>query len=338
MPETPEIAGTPGTAETPETAGTAGTPGTPGTAETPETASASLTAVGVIGLGAMGRPMTHHLLRRPDLDVSITGRGADRYRDLVEAGATWHETPRSLTGLARVVLLMLPDLPEVDEVLDGPDGLLAAEPSDLLLVVCSTSSPTGVRALGERLQSRTHGRVRLVDAPVSGGVEGAADATLSIMVGGAEADAAAAVGVLEACGRPVHLGPLGAGQVAKACNQLIVAASTLSLGEAMVLADRSGLDLEQPVELLEGGYADSRVLRTRGGPMLREDYRPAGKARYVLKDLGFAADVATETGTDPALLPALQAAYADLVDQGLGDADMAVTRRYVEERGSVDRT
>lgn len=291
------------------------------------------TSVGVIGLGAMGRPMTEHLLRRADLQVGITGRGAERYRDLVDAGATWHDTPRSLAGTARVVLLMLPDLPHIDEVLDGPDGLLAAEPGDLLLVVSSTSSPTGVRALGERLDTQTRGRVRLVDAPVSGGVEGAADGTLSIMVGGSDEDAADAIGVLEACGRPVHLGPLGAGEVAKACNQLIVASAVLALGEAVVLADRSGLDLETLLGVLAGGYADSRILRTRGGPMLREHYRPGAMARYVLKDLGFATDVATQTGTEAVLLPALHAAFADLVEGGLGDADMAVTRRYVERRG-----
>ena len=313
-------------------------PETPAAAATPGTGPTSVTPVGVIGLGAMGRPMTEHLLRRPDLRVGITGRGADRYRDLVDAGATWHDTPRSLAGSTRVVLLMVPDLPQVEEILDGPGGLLAAEPDDLLLVVSCTSSPTGVRALGERLHARTAGRVRVVDAPVSGGVEGATDGSLSIMVGGTDEDAAAAIRVLKACGRPVHLGPLGAGEVAKACNQLIVAAAALSLGEAMVLADRSGLDLELFVDLLGGGYADSRILRTRGGPMRREDYRPDAMARYLLKDLGFATDVAAQTGTDAVLLPAVRAAFAELVARGLGDADMAVTRRYVAERrhpGSV---
>jgi 2-hydroxy-3-oxopropionate reductase len=138
--------------------------------------------------------------------------------------------------------------------------------------------------------------------------------------------------VLEACGRPVHLGPLGSGQVAKACNQLIVSAAVLALGEAAVLADRSGLELGTLVELFEGGYADSRILRTRGPRMVADDFRPSGMARYLLKDLEFATDVATATRTDTALLPALRAAFADLVARGLGDQDMAVTKRYVEER------
>jgi 2-hydroxy-3-oxopropionate reductase len=287
--------------------------------------------VGVIGLGRMGRRMARHLAAAHS--VSVTGRGGqERFAGLLEAGAQWCDSPRDVAGAADVVVLMLPDLPQVEDVLAGGDGLLAAEPDDLLLVVSSTSSPTEVRRLGDRLVRETEGRVRLVDAPVSGGTDGAEAATLSIMVGGADADARRAMTVLEACGRPVHLGPLGSGQVAKACNQLIVSAAVLALGEAAVLADRSGLELGTLVELFEGGYADSRILRTRGPRMVADDFRPSGMARYLLKDLEFATDVATATRTDTALLPALRAAFADLVARGLGDQDMAVTKRYVEER------
>ncbi len=291
-----------------------------------------VTRVGVIGLGAMGRPMTRRLLARNHTQVGITGRGAERYRDLVDAGATWHDTPRALAATAQVVVLMLPDLAEVEQVLGGPDGILASAPDDLLLVVSSTSSPAGVRALGDRLRTETGGAVRLVDAPVSGGVEGAAAASLSIMVGGTDGDAARAASVLGACGRPVHLGPLGAGEVAKACNQLIVAATVLSIGEALVLAERSGLDLALLVDLLGGGYADSRILQTRGGRMVAEDYEPTAAARYLLKDVEFATAVAEETGTIAALLPAVRAAFAELVAGGLGDADIGVTRRLTQER------
>jgi 2-hydroxy-3-oxopropionate reductase len=291
-----------------------------------------VTRVGVIGLGAMGRPMTRHLLARPGTAVGITGRGAERYRDLVDAGATWHDTPRSLAATAQVVVLMLPDLPEVEQVLAGPDGILAATPEDLLLVLCSTSSPAGVRALGERLRDETGDAVRLVDAPVSGGVEGATAATLSIMVGGSDPDAERAADVLRACGRPVQLGPLGAGEVAKACNQLIVAAAVLSIGEALVLAERSGLDLDLLVDVLGGGYADSRILQTRGARMVAEDYEPTAAARYLLKDVEFASAVAADTGTTAALLPAVREAFAELVARGLGDADIGITRRLTAER------
>lgn len=124
---------------------------------------------------------------------------------------------------------MLPDLPEVEEILAGPDGLLAGATGPLLLLIGSTSAPEGVRALAERLHTETDGRVRVVDCPVSGGPEGAQAGSLSIMPGGEPTDLELATRVLEPCGRPVPLGPLGAGQVAKACNQLIVGSTILAL-------------------------------------------------------------------------------------------------------------
>ncbi len=288
--------------------------------------------VGVIGLGMMGHPMTVNLLERGVAPVHITGRRRDRYDDLVTAGAVWHDTPRSLAGAAKVLLLMLPDLPEVEQVLSGPDGILAAQPDDLLLIISSSSSPVGVSELGARLAHTTAGAVRVVDAPVSGGVDGAEAGTLSIMVGGGERDVADASAVLTACGNPVHLGPLGSGQVAKACNQMIVASTILALGEAAVLADRSGIDLAVLFRLLGGGYAGSRILETRGDRIVREDYSPSGVAKYMVKDLTFAAAVAEATDTHVILLPAVQAAFEELTAQGHGDDDIAVTRRYISQR------
>jgi len=226
----------------------------------------------------------------------------------------------------------LPDLPEVEEVLNGPDGILAGRFDDLLLIIASTSSPIGVRDLAQRLARETGGRVRVIDAPVSGGSEGAQAGTLSIMVGGDPRDVSDAWPVLAACGNPVHLGPLGSGQVAKACNQMIVASTVLALGEAAVLADRSGIDLAQLFRLLAGGYAGSRILETRGDRIVSENYAPSGAARYMVKDLTFASTVAEATGTHVVLLPAVRAAFAELTAQGHGDEDIAVTRRYIAER------
>ena len=288
--------------------------------------------VGVIGLGMMGHPMTVNLLKRGNGPVHITGRGRDRYADLIDAGAGWHDTPRSLAEAVKVLLLMLPDLPQVEEMLNGPDGILAAEPEDLLLIISSSSSPVGVSELGQRLAGVTGGAVRVVDAPVSGGVDGAEAGTLSIMVGGAERDVAVASTVLAACGNPVHLGPLGSGQVAKACNQMIVASTILALGEAAVLADRSGIDLGVLFSLLGGGYAGSRILETRGERIVREDYSPSGVAKYMVKDLDFATAVADATATHAVLLPAVKAAFEELTAQGYGDNDIAVTRRYIARR------
>jgi 3-hydroxyisobutyrate dehydrogenase-like beta-hydroxyacid dehydrogenase len=284
--------------------------------------------VGVIGLGAMGAPMVRHLL---EAHGRVVVHGRSPRPALVEAGATWASTPRELAAVADVVLVMLPDLPQLRAALQGDDGLLAAE-RPLLLMIGSTSSPTGVRELAAELSKATDGRVRVVDCPVSGGEDGAIAGTLSIMLGGSEEDCARAAAALAPCGSPVRLGPLGSGEVAKACNQLVVAATILALGEATVLAERSGIDTGVLWDLLGGGYAGSRLLESRREQLVARTDEPSGVARYMVKDLGFANDVATATGVSPALLPALREAFDGIVGAGLGDRDIAVTRRFVDGR------
>ena len=284
--------------------------------------------VGIVGIGSMGRPVAEHLL-------TARGRLVVHARsprpELVAAGATWAATPRELAEQVDALVVFLPDLPDLEGILDGPDGLLAGA-GDLLLMIGSTSSAPGVRALADRLSAQTEGRVRVVDCPVSGGEDGARAGRLSIMIGGDDEDAARAAAILAPCGTPVHLGPLGAGEVAKACNQLVVASTILALGEATVLADRSGLDLDALWTLLAGGYAGSNVLDSRKDKLVSGDDSPSGVAKYMVKDLRFANDIAEATGTSAALLPALRAAFDEIVERGLGDRDIAVTRRFVAER------
>ncbi|MPV48542.1 NAD-binding protein [Pseudactinotalea sp. HY160] len=286
------------------------------------------TSLGIIGLGAMGTPMAHRLL---DAGRTVTITARRPRPDLVEAGAIWADTPRLLGASCDIVLLMLPDLPQVEEVLTGPDGLLA-DTNELLLLIGSTSSATGVRDLDRRLRERSGDRIRTVDCPVSGGEDGAAAGTLSIMLGGTEEDARYAAAALAPCGNPVHLGPLGAGQVAKACNQMVVAATILALGEASVLASRSGLDLARMWALLGGGYAGGTLLESRKEKIVTADYSPSGVAKYMTKDLAFATEIAGATDTNTALLPALSTAFGELVDQGHGEEDIAVTRKFIEDR------
>ncbi|WP_407358000.1 NAD(P)-dependent oxidoreductase [Microbacterium sp. LTA6] len=290
--------------------------------------SSSPATVGVIGLGAMGHPMAEHLLAARGALVIHARRPQPQ---LIAAGASWADSPRELASQVDVLLAMLPDLPQLEELLDGEDGLLAGT-GDLLILIGSTSSAPGIRALADRLHTQSDGRVRVVDCPVSGGEDGAQAGTLSIMLGGDEEDAERAAEILTACGRPVHLGPLGAGQVAKACNQLVVSATILALGEATVLAERSGLDLDAMWTLLSGGYAGSRLLDSRREKLVTGDDSPSGMAKYMLKDLRFAADIAEATGTSAVLLPTLRHAFDELVAAGLGDRDIAVTRRFVASR------
>lgn len=289
--------------------------------------------IGFIGIGVMGRPMVLHLLAKRGLnEVSVHHRSRDRVQEALDAGATWAASARELAERSRVIILMLPDLPQVEEVLSGPDGILAGVSDDTVIVIGSTSSASGVRALASRLAVETNDLVRVVDAPVSGGEEGAASASLSIMVGGAERDVRVVMPILSTMGTPVHLGALGAGEITKFCNQLIVGATVMALGEAAVIAQRSGLDLETMFTVLEGGYAGSRVLETRKDRIVSGEFGSSGMAKYMTKDLGFAAEEALATGTSAAQLELLQESFAQLTRDGFGDSDISVTRAWVQSQ------
>lgn len=289
--------------------------------------------VGMIGLGVMGKPMAANLLASDrHSGVIITGRSRESLSVLLQSGATWAPTAREVAEAARVIVLMLPDLPEVEAVLTGDDGLLAGITQPTTLVISSTSSASGIRALAARLGEG--GLVSVVDAPVSGGEEGAIAGSLSIMVGGAPDDVARVLPVLESMGTAVHLGPLGAGEIAKFCNQLIVASTIMALGEAAVIADRSGLDVATLFNLLEGGYAGSRVLQTRKDRIATEDYSPSGAAKFMIKDLTAALHEARSTGVAAPQLELLLASFTELTAAGFGDNDISVTRAFVESKSS----
>jgi 2-hydroxy-3-oxopropionate reductase len=286
---------------------------------------------GIIGLGTMGAPMARNMLKNLG-SVAVSHRSRERSSPLLDLGAEWASSPRVLAERCRIIVLMLPDLPDVESVLAGADGLIAGVTAPTLLVISSTSSATGIRELEARLHAETRGLVHVIDAPVTGGEEGAIAGTLSILVGGADDDVQTALPVLRSMGTPFHLGGLGAGAIAKFCNQLIVAATVVALGEAAVLGERSGLDLEALFEALGGGYAGSRVLETRKRRFIDGDYHPSGAARFMVKDLGFALAEARRVGVDAQQLSLLAAVFADLTEQGFGDQDISVTRAYVESR------
>jgi 2-hydroxy-3-oxopropionate reductase len=284
---------------------------------------------GVIGLGVMGQPMAGHMLRA-GLDVHVFARRTATTAELIKAGATAHATAADLGAHCDVVVMVVPDLPDVEAILGGSDGLLAAVKHPLILVISSTVSPEAVRELGARLATETDGLVSVVDAPISGGEQGAVTGNLAIMVGGDPQHVAAATPALQACGNPVHLGPLGAGQVAKACNQMIVAATVLALGEASVVAERAGLDVGALLDLLGTGLAGSQVLEQKKHAFVTHDHRPSGVARFMVKDLGFATAEARRSGTATPQLDVLRAVFTDLTAAGLGDHDVAVVQAYVE--------
>ena len=294
-----------------------------------------MTTVGFIGLGTMGRPIASHILERlPKGDtLVINDRSAERVSQLLADGAVWADNARELGERADLVFFMVPDVPQVWAVLEGPDGLLAgAGENNVLLVVCSTVAPDAVRQLDDQVSRATDGRIRVIDAPVSGGQVGAEAGTLSIMVGGPDELVAQAMPYLSSAGNPVHLGPTGAGEVAKACNQLICAANIVANAEAAVVAERAGLDVGKLSELMLGGYAGSKIMADKGPRYVAKDYAVSGAAIFWIKDLKAYLDEASRTGTATVQGDRLLDAFQGVVDAGWGWQDTAIVQKFIEEQ------
>lgn len=286
--------------------------------------------VGIIGPGIMGGPMAANIARAGH-PVTVWARRPEASAALEGDGITAAATPAQVAGASEVVLVMLPDLPQLEALLDGPDGLWAGVAGDLVLVVSSTVSPAGVRRFAETAGAASDGHVRVVDAPVSGGEIKAVDGTLSLMVGGADDDVARAWPVLSACGIPTHLGPLGAGQVAKACNQLIVGAEVAALAEASLLARDAGIDLHTLFDVLSRGLAASAVLDQKRDKLATFDYTVSGPAKFMAKDLRFALEAAEASGTPMPVTTYLRGLYESLNEAGLGDLDIAAIQRHIDQ-------
>ncbi len=284
--------------------------------------------VGFVGLGTMGSAMAANLARA-GFPLTVYNRTPGRAGPLLELGATEVRSPRQVAAASDVVVTCVPDAPQVEEVLFGPDGLAEGLAEGSLFIDCSTISPTRAGEFGGRLAAQG---VAMIDAPVSGGSEGAKAGTLTIMVGGAPADVERARPVLGAVGRTItHLGPLGSGQVAKAVNQVILCGAYLGVAEGVVLAMKAGLDPELVVGALSGGAAGSWVLQNRSQAMIDDHYPLGFRIALHRKDLAIALELSRHVG---AVLPvaALAATLEDgLIATGHGDEDnsalaMAVRR------------
>lgn len=250
-------------------------------------------SIGFIGLGVMGRPMALNLLAA-SYPLTVLDRTPSTVAALVEAGAETAATPREVAERCGVIILMLPDSPDVEQVTVGADGLLAGLRPGSLVIDMSTISPVVTRRLAELVEAAGS---RWLDAPVSGGDKGAIEGTLSIMVGGAEPDFVRAKPVLDVLGGTiVRLGPVGAGQTVKAANQIVVGAVFQGLAEALTLTKRAGLDTESVVAVLQGGLAHTRCLEMRKANYLQGAYPPGFRIALHHKDLGIALDAGRAAG------------------------------------------
>jgi 3-hydroxyisobutyrate dehydrogenase len=271
--------------------------------------------VGFIGLGIMGSGMTHNLLRA-SVDLTVYNRSPERMQPLANAGAATAASPAELAAAVDVVFLCVSDTPDVEQVLLGDDGVLQGAKSGSLVVDMSTISPAATRQLAARLAEEG---VAMIDAPVSGGSEGAAKGTLSIMVGGEAADVERARPYLAAMGSTItHLGPIGSGQSCKLVNQILVVVNMLAAAEALVFAEASGLDLERTLEAVGGGAAGSWMLANRGPQAIRRDWRPGFTIDLQQKDLRLVLESADQTGAPVLATSVVFQLYRTLQREGLG--------------------
>lgn len=277
--------------------------------------SPAVGAVGFVGLGIMGDGMSRNLLAA-GFDVTVFNRTSARSEPLAEAGARVAASATELAAGCSVVICCVSDTPDVESVLFGAGGVAAGARPGTLVVDCSTISPSATRGFAERLASDG---IRFLDAPVSGGSEGAADGTLSIMVGGDADDLDDARPYLDAMGSSVtRVGPVGAGQTCKLVNQVLVGVGMLALGEAFLLAQAGGLDLDATLQAVEHGAAGSWALSNRGPQLLARDWRPGFSIDLQQKDLRLVLDAADELGIPALATSQVSALYRTLQHAGGG--------------------
>jgi 2-hydroxy-3-oxopropionate reductase len=274
--------------------------------------------IGFIGLGIMGKPMARNLLAG-GFPLTVHSRSAGPVDELVEAGASRAEGPAAVAAASDVTITMLPDTADVEQVLVGAGGVIEGASEGSLVIDMSSIDPEPTRTMAAAFAAKG---VAMLDAPVSGGEKGAIDAALSIMVGGDDAAFARATPVFEALGKSiVHVGPSGAGQVCKACNQLVVAATIEAVAEALLLAERSGVDATKVREALLGGFAGSKILEVHGQRMLDRTFDPGFRIRLHRKDARIIEGAAAETATPIPSFAIVTEQLQKAVDAGDGERD-----------------
>jgi 3-hydroxyisobutyrate dehydrogenase len=290
--------------------------------------------VAFIGLGTMGSPMALNVLKAGHT-VTVNNRTRDKELPLATEGALRAETPAVAAANAEIVVTCLSDTPDVEAVILGEHGVVQGAPEGAIVIDMSTISPTATRRISEKLSARG---IRMLDAPVSGGSEGALKGTLSIMVGGEASDLGIVRPVLEAMGTTItHIGPIGAGQLTKAINQIVVAGTYWSVAEGVALGLKAGLDMEKVVAALGGGAAGSWAMVNRSGNMIKNDYPLGFKVQLHRKDLIIALDVARELGVTLPVTAYVAQAETGLIACGHGNEDISVIARAVRKASGIDR-
>ncbi len=288
--------------------------------------------VAFLGLGTMGRSMAANLLRQGH-ELTVYNRTPDKTKELAAEGARPAATPREAAAGAEVIVTCVSDTADVRQVLLGEEGVILGASPGAVVIDMSTISPAATRTMAAELAAKG---VKMIDAPVSGGSEGAAKGTLSIMIGGQAEDVARVRPVLEAMGMNItHVGPIGSGQLTKAINQIIIAGVYLSVAEGMVLGLKAGLDMDKVIGAISGGAADSWVLNFRAGYMVANDYPLGFRVRLHHKDLGIGLAAARELGAALPVAGLVQQLENALIARGFGDEDVSALARSIRELAGI---
>ena len=284
--------------------------------------------VGFIGLGIMGGPMAKNLLQEGH-ELVLYSRTREKAEELAGDGAEVAGSPKEVAEQSDIIITMLPDSPQVEEVLAGEGGVFEGVREGALVVDMSTISPVVTRELAQRAQER---EASMLDAPVSGGDVGARQGTLSIMAGGSEEDFGRAKALFEVMGKTItHVGPVGAGQTAKACNQIIVALNIEAVSEALVLGSKAGVDPAKILDALSGGLAGSAVMEAKREKMLGHDFDPGFRVELHHKDLGIALAAGREYGVPLPVTAILDQMLDSLKAKGRGDRDHSAILTLIED-------
>ena len=291
--------------------------------------------IGFIGLGIMGRPMVRNLVKA-GFQLVIHNRSQGPVDELVgelgEAVAA-ADSPAAVAAQTQTIITMLPDSPDVRAVVFGEQGILATVQPGTLLIDMSTIAPATAAEVATAMAEQGGSAL---DAPVSGGDKGAIAGTLSIMVGGSEADFQRAMPLFAAMGKTiVHVGEVGAGQVVKACNQIVVAVNYAGLSEALVLGMQAGVDPEKILQVLGGGLANSRVLEMRGPTMIKHEFAPGFRIKLHRKDLGIALSAGRDQGVPLAVTALVSQLFEFANSTGRGELDHSALLAVIEQTAGI---
>ncbi|MGD2187905.1 MAG: NAD(P)-dependent oxidoreductase [Desulfobacterales bacterium] len=289
--------------------------------------------IAFIGLGTMGIGMSLNVLKAGH-DVTVHNRTRQKEEEVAKEGARRAESPQEAAEGAEIIVTMVSDTPDVEEVVLGAKGVIHGAAQGAIVIDMSTISPAATRQIAGELSKKD---IKMLDAPVSGGPEGAQQGTLAIMVGGDAADFEKALPILEIMGKTVtHVGPIGAGQITKAINQIIISGTYLTVAEGLTLGMKAGLDMQKVIHAISGGAASSWVLHNRGINVVNNTYPLGFRVRLHHKDLRIALDTARELDVTLPATALVAQIENGLIARGHGDDDVSAIGRSIREQSGLE--